>query len=393
MVAGILAQWYLQLSGWALVAMIATTVMLVVACSFAKWNHRGHFGAVLFLLVAVLGAALVWLRTPQNGPAFIGKHYLPGATLVATLQEPLSTKAKTYKAEASIGIVNADGTVTALDGNIIIYFKKDSMPPALGYGSRVVFSTALQPLRNTGNPGAFNYERYAQFHQLFYQVYLTPGSYVVEGTMVVNRFQQMLYRTRGFVLEAFKTHIPGKAEAGLAEALLVGYRDDLDKTLVEQYANTGVVHIIAISGMHLGLIYGLLLLLFKPMAKKRAGVVLSALVIVAALWFFSLLTGAAPSITRSALMFTCIVAGSGFGRKTSIYNALAVSALMLLVVNPFNLWDVGFQLSYAAVLSIAIFGKPVENLLAPRYKPMAWLWQLIAVSTAAQLLTLPLVLF
>jgi competence protein ComEC len=393
LVAGILVQWYFQFSATLLLLLALVALLLLAACWLSQWRKRVHFGWASFLFMAILGAVLVWIRTPQNQPRFIGHHYKPGATLVATLQEPLSAKAKTYKAEAAVGIVDANGKVVAVDGNIILYFKKDSTMPPLDYGSRVVFSTGLQPLRNTGNPGAFNYERYAQFHHLFYQVYLTPGSYVVDSTMVVNGFQQLLYRTRSYVLQTFKTYIPGKAEAGLAEALLVGYRDDLDKTLVEQYANTGVVHIIAISGMHLGLIYGLLLILFKPIAKKRAGVLFSALFIIAALWFFSLLTGAAPSITRSALMFTCIVAGTGFNRKTSIYNSLSVSALLLLLVNPFNLWDVGFQLSYAAVLSIAIFGKSIENLLTPRYKLLRWLWQLIAISLAAQVLTLPLVLY
>ena len=147
---------------------------------------------------------------------------------------------------------------------------------------------------------------------------------------------------------------------GLAEALLIGYKDDLDKTLVQSYSNTGVVHVIAISGLHLGLIYWLLLMLFKPLQKRKLKW-LRPVFILTGLWLFSLLAGAQPSVLRSAVMFTCIVLGDSFARKSSIYNTLALSALLLLCINPYWLWDVGFQLSYAAVLSIVIFMQPIYN--------------------------------
>src|SRR5262249_31983562 len=137
------------------------------------------------------------------------------------------------------------------------------------------------------------------------------------------------------------------------------------------------------------LIYWLLVRLFVPLRKKKAFKWLSPMMIIGGLWLFSFIAGAQPSVLRSAVMFTCIVLAEGFSRKTSIYNSLAFSAFVLLCVNPFWLWDVGFQLSYSAVLSIVIFMKPVYNRVYIKNKIFDSIWKLNAVSVAAQLLTTP----
>jgi competence protein ComEC len=163
------------------------------------------------------------------------------------------------------------------------------------------------------------------------------------------------------VISTLKKYIPGDKESGLAEALLIGYKDDLDKNLVQSYSNTGVVHIIAISGLHLGIIYWLLLAVTKPLKQNKKLVWLRLLLTISALWAFTLLAGAQPSVLRSAIMFTIIAIGQLAARKGSIYNTMALSAFVLLCINPFWLWDVGFQLSYTAVLSIVVFFRPVYN--------------------------------
>jgi competence protein ComEC len=175
--------------------------------------------------------------------------------------------------------------------------------------------------------------------------------------------------------------------------LLIGYKDDLDKTLVQSYSNTGVVHVIAISGLHLGLIYWLLLKLFWPLQKRRDLKWLRPILIIAGLWLFSLLAGMQPSVIRSAVMFTCIVLGETWTRKSSIYNTLAFSAFLLLFINPYWLWDVGFQLSYIAVLSIVIFMQPIYNWFYIKNKALDFIWKLNAVTLAAQILTVPVSIY
>lgn len=393
LIAGIVLQWYLRLSPQLLAGLILSIFAGFVLIFFSRYRANNRFGIMLYLLLAATGCLLVLLKDGRNWRSHISKHYYPNETVVAVLQEPLVEKPKTYKAIASVSLVDSAGFGRRVKGNIIMYLAKDSVKPQLTYGSTVLFTKALNPIKRAGNPGGFDYQRYAAFKNLYYQVYLASGDYTIVPGKTYNRFQELLFKLRGFVITTFRNYVGTRRESGMAEALLVGYKEDLDKSLVEQYANTGVVHIIAISGMHLGLIYGLLFFILKPLCKRRYGYLLHAAIIISALWIFSLLTGAAPSITRSAIMFTVIVCGDAFSKRSGIYNALALSAFILLLINPFNLWDVGFQLSYAAILSIAIAARPLSNLLQPANIFLKKLWQLIAVTLAAQVFTLPLVLY
>lgn len=393
LVAGIILGWYLE-SDLRFSASICLATGLFLAIGWTKKYRPGIvFGIALNLFFIGLGLVLVVLKDTRNHHDFIGRHYQPGYAVQAILQEPLVSKPKSFKAEAWVNLLDSEGQLKPVKGGLILYLEKDSSLPQLPYGTRIVFTKELQPIKNSGNPGGFDYQRYSAFKNLYYQVFLKTGEYRIESSITINPFQQTLLQTRTWVLRKFKQYIPGKEAAGLAEALLIGYKDDLDRNLVEQYADTGVVHIIAISGMHLGLLYGLLLLLLKPLAKRRYGKLLSALLTIGSLWFFSLLTGAAPSITRAALMFSIIVLANLYSQKNSIYNSLAVSAFFLLLFNPFNLWDIGFQLSYAALLSIVVFSRPITNWYHAPFGWMQKVWQLMAVTLAAQILTLPLAVY
>ena len=149
------------------------------------------------------------------------------------------------------------------------------------------------------------------------------------------------------MINVLQKNIAGKKECGLAEALLIGYRNDLDKNLIQSYSNTGVVHVVAISGLHLGLVYFILTTICGRVKIK----LLKAAIIISGLWLFSLLAGGGPSVLRSALMFSIIVIGESFSKKSTVMNNLAVSAFLLLCFDPYWLWDLGFILSYTELLA------------------------------------------
>jgi competence protein ComEC len=319
----------------------------------------------------------------------MGHHYCRGDTLIAILQEPLAEKANSYKALATIKAACRGQRYYSVSGNVIIYFEKDVAQGQLDFGTSIIFLKPVQEIPSASNPGGFDYKRYCLFQGITHQVFLRKKEFAVLRDRQPTILARILFPIRRKVLFILRKYIHGAKEQGLAEALLIGYKDDLDKTLVQSYSNTGVVHVIAISGLHLGLIYWLLVRLFAPLRKKKISKWLSPIMIIAGLWLFSFIAGAQPSVLRSAVMFTCIVLAEGFSRKTSIYNSLAFSAFLLLCVNPFWLWDVGFQLSYSAVLSIVIFMKPVYNWFYVKNKIFDSMWKLNAVSIAAQLLTTP----
>ena len=393
LIAGIILQWNYQWSSTILFGVFISSVILL-SISFLLTSYRRYKlgvinGAAIFIILLSLGSLLTWFKDIRHNSGSYGNHYRDGDEVVAILKEPVVEKANSFKATATIRALERNNEFIATEGDAIIYFQKDADVSQLGYGSEIIFSTPLQEVMNAGNPGGFDYKRYCLFQGITHQAFLKKDRFIVLDKKNPSLPGRILFAIRKKVLSILRGNIPDQKELGLAEALLIGYKDDLDKNLVQSYTNTGVVHIIAISGLHLGLIYWLLVQLLKPFRRRKISRWLNPAIIISGLWLFSLLAGGQPSVLRSALMFSCIVLAESLSRKTSIYNTLAFSAFALLCINPYWLWDVGFQLSYVAVLSIVIFTKPIYNLFFIKNKILDLIWKLNAVSIAAQLLTTP----
>jgi competence protein ComEC len=397
LMAGIILQWHLKVPLIFLWISCGVSLTILICFFFLSFFERYKLSAINGLAITVLfisvGGLLAWYKNIRHDKNWFGNHYRNEVALILTLQESPVEKTKSHKANASVDFILNNDTSIKTNGTIIIYFKKDSTTDELKYGSQLMVRKSLQEIKNSGNPGGFDYKRYSLFQGITHQVYLKENDFIVLLGENKTRFKEFVFSTREKILNILRANIKGEKELGLAEALLIGYKDDLDKTLVQSYSNTGVVHVIAISGLHLGLIYWLLLKLFWPLQKRRNTKWLRPVLIIAGLWLFSLLAGMQPSVIRSAVMFTCIVLGETWTRKSSIYNTLAFSAFLLLFINPYWLWDVGFQLSYIAVLSIVIFMRPIYNWFYVKNKALDFIWKLNAVTLAAQILTVPVSIY
>ena len=398
LIVGILLQWYVQIPLLPiLIGIVCFTIAFLLfallpdAVKFKTFPIRG---VIINLLWLATGALVSWQKDIRHQENWYGNFYTDSSYIVATINEPVVEKTKSYKADAMVQAVITNDSTIPCKGKLLLYFSKDSFGNQLSYGDQIIINKKLQAIKNSGNPGAFNYQRYASFQQIFHNAFLKEKDWVKLDSKKVNQFQQFIFTSRENILSILQKNISsGKDELGIAEALLIGYTNDLDKDLVQAYSNTGVVHIIAISGMHLALIYGMLVFVFAriPVIKKSKW--LQAVLILSCLWIFSLVTGGAASVLRSAVMFTFITIGKYFIRQTSIYNSLAASAMIMLLYNPFYLWDVGFQLSYLAVVGIVAFQKPLYNLFYFKNKLADAVWKATALTTAAQILTFPVCIY
>lgn len=381
----------------------AATIFFITAFFFISFFQRYKAGWVTGINVAILfislGALLTWYNDIRHNGRWFKNFYDGHSCMVISLDEPLSEKANSFKADARAHYIIKGNKTIPVAGKIIVYFKKekpgqnDAQLRTLSYGTEIIFNKPVQEIKGGGNPAGFDYKQYCLFQGITHQVYLQSGEFEILSGKKKNIVTNLLYLAEKRVLGMLSANIKKEKERGLAEALLIGYKDDLDKSLVQSYSNTGVVHIIAISGMHLGLIYWLLVQLFRPLRKIKYARLLQPIIVVVGLWLFSLLAGGQPSVLRSAVMFTCIVLAQSLKRKTSIYNTLAFSAFILLCYDPYWLRDAGFQLSYAAVLSIVIFMKPVYNWFYIKNKWLDLVWKANAVSIAAQVLTVPITIY
>jgi competence protein ComEC len=395
-ICGIILQFYCQFQIDIIAAFLAIFISAIVAFSFLSEVIRFRFrllqGIFISLFLLAFGSLLAWKKDVRNHHDWYGQYDDSTNFITGTISEPPVEKAKSYKALITVQTVINKEVHENLEGKVLVYFAKDSASAKLKYGDRIIFKKQLQAIKNSGNPNAFDYAQYCAFQQIFQQVYLKKNEWVLLKEKNTS-WKTIIFKTRDYVLKTLEKYISGDNESSLAKALLIGYRVDLDKDLVQAYSNVGVVHLIAISGMHLALIYYFLVWIFAKIPFIKRSKVSGLFLILFCLWFFALLTGAPASVLRSAVMFTFIAIGHSFGKRNSIYNSLSISAFLLLCYDPFMLWDVGFQLSYLAVLGIVIFQKYIYNWFYFKNKILNAGWKIASVSLAAQLLTLPLCIF
>jgi competence protein ComEC len=312
--------------------------------------------------------------------------------LCLRLEEPPVERAKTYRAIAFVTHWIADGRKIPVKGKCYVYFKKEPSVQKLDYAS-VILTTSIPKPIPASDTASFDFRRYAALQKIYHQLYLKERDYIIQGRDSSFNVYDYLYRVRGHLIRVIHRYISDPQEAAVAIALLTGYRAELDRDLSAMYQRTGTIHVIAISGMHLALIYLLLQIIFRPIDRYRSLRVWKELLILTFLWLFSLLTGAGASVIRAVIMFSFISFGKIMDKKGSIENALAASAFFMLCYHPYLLWDIGFQLSYAAVLSLVVFMKPIQAMIPVENPLLAGFWNMNAVTLSAQVLTLPLCIY
>ena len=397
LIAGIILEFYFkfEIRSIAIVfsVLISAYIFFRILPLAYRFKLQSFPGIIITLFMINAGLFVTWQKDIRNHANWYGKYYDSASFIIATISEPPIEKNKSYKAIAAVGAIIKKDSVYPAKGNLLLYFAKDSSQNNPEYGDKIIIRKELTEIKNSGNPAAFNYERYCAFQQIFHQCYLKKNDWVLLKGKEVTAYSQVIFKTRQIIINVLNKYITGNEEAALANALLIGYKVDLDKDLVQAYSNAGVVHLIAISGLHLALIYALLLWLTGriPFIKKLK--IIRLILILFCLWFFSLLTGASASVLRSAVMFSFIATGMTFNKNSSIYNSLASSAFVLLCYDPFMLWDVGFQLSYFAVAGIVIAQRYIYNWFYFSNKLLNETWKLAAVSLSAQIFTLPVCIY
>ena len=395
---GIIIRYYFEPPYYLILPFGGITAFIYFIFSIIPLAYRYSFkwvqGVSISLIIFFAGMLTVLQKDVRNDSNWFGHLYNDSSSLIIKVNEPLIEKEKSFKAEGRVEKIIKNGTGKNVTGKILLYFSKEDLMQLPKYGDKILISGGLQLIKNAGNPGGFNYSRYMAFQQTFYQVFLKQNKFVLLNLHNENALYSFIYNARRKVINILQEFVKGnKKVTGIAEALLIGYKEDLDKDVVQAYSNTGVVHIIAISGMHLGLIYAVLLWIFLRLPLIKKSTAIRVVTILTCLWLFSLITGGSASVLRSAVMFTCILIGKEFFKQSSIYNSIAASAFLLLCYDPFLLWDVGFQLSYCAVVGIVWLQKPIQNLFYSKHKPLQYLWQMCSVTIAAQVLTLPICIY
>lgn len=395
-IAGILIEHYsgapAVFSGCIFICSLFGLLLFKVASDKFRFLHYWINGVLLHLLLLATGGIIAAIKNPYTAGLKAGRFLSDSSVIDVTILEPASERKATWKALASINTIQQGHKRLSPETNIILYFRKEGLSPPVSYGQRLIITKRPSRIENFAHD-SFDYVRYCALKNIHFQVFLQAGDFILLNRDDGGRIWKFMFSFREWIVGTIKTYIPGPGECGLALALLIGYKDELDRNLVQAYSHTGVVHVIAISGLHLGLIYMLLKQLCALPGHSRARRWLTPLIVVPGLWIFALVAGGGPSVIRSAVMFTAITLGETVGRTSAMMNNLAASAFLLLCYDPYWLWDLGFILSYTALLSIVVFSKPLYGLICIRHKLVDMIWKMNTVTMSAQVLTTPVIVY
>jgi competence protein ComEC len=306
-------------------------------------------------------------------------------------QTPVA-KTKSYKSEAFIEKALIDGNWINIQKKMIIYCPLDSSPP-FQYDDVVFIDAKVNRPKLPANPHQFNYKKYLEKKGIFYQTYVKDENVRLldkDHHFTIDDFEEACVQ---YTRKVFYTLVPDSGLSAIATALLVGFQEELDPETKTSFSRVGAMHILAVSGLHVGIIFILLSKILFFLDRNKYTKILKAFILILFLWGYAIIAGFSPSIVRASLMFTLLIPILSFKIQGNAYNNIASSAFILLLYNSNYLFDVGFQLSYVAVFGILYLYPLIKNWVESKYWLVDQIWQLTAVSIAATIFTCPIVFY
>lgn len=380
-------------------AATAVTVCLYVSASFllaTGWIKSAPLailkGASGLLALGCIGWLVTSLHTASNDPAAIRQVQKPIRAYRAVVGSQAENRTKTFRLELEVKTVLTDSAWRPASGRLIVYLDKN-VPQKPRYGDVWLVRGAPRTIDPPLNPGEFNYKRHLAYRGIYHQQYLRPTDRVVLGYQPKNRLTALAYGINDWADSVFTVHLGRGAEFAIVKAMILGVRDGIDPDLQQAYSAAGAVHVLSVSGLHVGVLFAALSFALAFLKRNRHGKFLFAVIMLGLLWFYALMTGFSAPVLRSAFMFSLLLIGQTIGRANNPLNTLAASAFLILLIDPYALTTAGFQLSYLAVGGLILWHRSLYQSLTFRYRWADWLWQLTAVALVAQLLTFPLGIF
>jgi competence protein ComEC len=372
---------------------ISLIFMLPLKPSFL-YSRRVANGFFITLMPIAIGYLLAWFFVQKNLSNHFSKHVYSESFLVARLDQPVLQKENIASCVAEVFYV-VNGTIKiSTTGKLLINFKKDDASRIMSYGDVITFKARIEEFQEPQNPEEFSFKLYQSFHNVFNRTFLQSGSWRIVDAEKGNRFLSRVYSIREYFLGVIESHIKSKNELGVASAIMLGYRDYMNGDIVQAYSSSGALHVLSVSGLHVGIVYMMLSYLLMWMENRGRWLkIAQVLILILTIWAYAFITGLSPSVLRAATMFSLLASGKLFFRNVNTYNIIAASALVLMLFNPFIVTEVGFRLSYLAVIGIIFLQPKIYNRLVFKNWLLDKAWMIVAVSIAAQIATFPLSLY
>lgn len=371
-----------------------TLLAIWLAVRKIPYRYRWVFGAYLHLLLFFAGYFhCVAYNERRRADHFALKNNSGAQYIFGTVYKSPSHGAKLKIPIQVEAIGTSPDSMETAGGNLLLFLDISPKTDSIRYGDRLGFYTTPRACEPPKNPNAFDYRRYLHFQNIHYQAFVKTDSLAVLSRNHGTGLWRAAYGSRDRLLGLLRKYFPTEDEYAVASALLVGYTDDLSEDLRAAYAQTGSMHALAVSGTHVGMLYVGLMFMLARFRFKGRWKLLETVLILLVIWAFTFLTGATASVLRASVMFSTYMLGKAFHRDAPAWNVLPASAFGLLLYNPYFLFDVGFQLSYAAVAGMVFFYARFYKMFPPMPRWADECLKVLLVGMAAQLGTLPLTLY
>lgn len=391
-IAGILLGFHhalpLGLSGSIILLLLLIVAYIQLALP-AVLQHKGRSinAIILSICICLFSWSFTWFSQSINSNEHFSKIE-KGKHFEIEISEILNQKGVYQKLYAEVkSVIDSSGNGYERTGNILVYLWQDSTTTFLP-GDRLLISGNIQAVNAPLNPDDFDYQYYLSTKDIHHKVYVKQDQYlfIEKGK---NTLMSLAHQLKMACNNKLKQNIREKENYGVAEALLLGYKYDIDNNTNQIFARTGTLHVLAVSGMHVGLIYGLLTWICGAFAGFRHSKYIKFGIIVSGIWGYAIVSGMGASILRAVVMFTCISLAQISKRKTNTINLLSASACILFLNDPLCLFDPGFQLSYSAVAGIILIYPLLKKYCYSKYKILKYIKELLALTVSAQVFTLP----
>jgi len=273
---------------------------------------------------------------------------------------------------------------------LVLYLPKEEQSASLTCGDRIHFRARPAPPENRLVTARFDYVRWLRMKGFCGTAFVKKPDWHYEDPPSWWQLRAMANRIRMALIAVFRRAGLSESSLGLVSAMSLGTRDTLNPVLRRDFSAAGITHILSVSGLHVAVVYALLkgLLFFLGFSDESKKV--RELIVVLLLWGYAFVTGLSPSVNRSVLMFSLLAVGTCLGKQSQSLNTVLFSAFLLLLINPLYIYDIGFQLSYGAVLGIVVIYPLVKAMWKPRIRLLTYLWEMMSLSLVAQLVTAPL---
>ena len=367
--------------------------VFVIAYFFSKRNAANaiYFGLATYFLAFGIGASTQIIHTDsfQKSNYIHEKSIFDKPHLISVaIKEKLRSSA--YNDRYIVLVNQIDGKKKS--GRILLNVQKDSLNHSFEIGTHLQIKGSLYQNSPAKNPNQFDYGKYLENKQIYAQMY-ADASDIKMGSIMEKDIWYYTAKLRTKIIRNLeKTHF-NKAELHVAIALILGQQQDISPEIIRDYQFAGAVHILSVSGLHIGFILLFVTFILKPFPNTRRGSFIKLIIILLSLSSFGFMAGLAPSVLRSVTMFSFVAIGMYLRRSTNIFHTLLVSMLLILLFEPSFLFDVGFQLSYVALFFILWLQPLLSQLWMPKTVISKYFWDILTVSFAAQIGAFPLSIY